>query len=81
MKKSSRRVLSALSGFLLIVLGAGLMALYGFAINFFQVPWFATFALPAGYYIGSILVGVGILFFFIRERVWMCPNCQQVDKR
>ncbi len=60
MRKSSRRVLSAISGFVLIVLGLGLMSLYGLAINFFQVPWFATFALPAGYYIGSIFVGVGV---------------------
>jgi len=81
MRKSSRRVLSALSGFVLILLGAGLMVLYGLAINFFQVPWFATFALPAGYYIGSIFIGVGVVFFFIRERVWICSNCQQIDKR
>lgn len=81
MRKSSRRVLSAIAGCMLIVLGAALMALYGLAINFFQVPWYATFALPAGYYIGSLFVGVGVLFFFIRERIWYCPNCQHVDKR
>jgi hypothetical protein len=81
MRKSSRRVLSAVSGFVMILLGTGLMVLYGLAINFFQVPWFVTFALPAGYYVGSLFVGVGVLFFFIRERVWICPHCQQVDKR
>lgn len=81
MRKSSRRVLSAIGAFVLVCLGAGLMALYGLAINFFQVPWYATFALPAAYYVGSLLVGVGIVLLFIRERIWYCPNCQQVDKR
>jgi hypothetical protein len=81
MKKSSRRILSAPAGFALLILGSLLMFLYGLATNFYQVPWFATFALPAGYYIGSILVGVGILFFFIRERVWICPTCHEMSKR
>ena len=74
-------MLSGLCGFLLIVLGAGLMAAYGLAVNFIEIHWSVTFALPAVYYVGSLFIGVGILFFFIRERVWYCPNCQQVDKR
>lgn len=81
MRKSSRRVLSAPAGVALVILGAILMVLYGLATNFYQVPWFTTFALPAAYYLGSIFMGVGILFFFIRERVWICPTCREMSKR
>lgn len=81
MSKSSRMILSPLAGMFLIVLGAILMTLYGLATNFFQTPWFIKFALPAGYYVGSIFIGVGILFFFIREKVWNCPRCKEMRKR
>lgn len=81
MAKSSRRILSALSGSVLFGLGALLMVLYGLATNFYQTPWYVKFALPAAYYIGSIFLAVGVLFFFIRERVWTCPQCKNVDKR
>jgi hypothetical protein len=81
MRKSSRRILSAPAGILLVILGALLMVLYGLATNFYQVPWFAAFALPAGYYLGSLFVGIGVLFFFIRERVWICPSCREMSKR
>ncbi len=81
MTKSSRMILSPLAGASLIVLGAVLMTLYGLATNFYQTPWFLKFALPAGYYIGSIFVGVGVLFFFIREKVWNCPRCKEMRKR
>jgi hypothetical protein len=74
-------MLSAIAGGALVVLGAALMAAYGLAINFFQVHWSMTFALPAAYYVGSLFVGVGVVFFFIRERIWYCPNCQHIDKR
>lgn len=81
MVKSSRMILSPLSGTWLVMLGVVLMALYGLATNFYQTPWFVKFALPAGYYVGSIFIGVGILFFFIREKVWSCPRCKEVCKR
>ncbi|MCA1961996.1 MAG: alkaline shock response membrane anchor protein AmaP [Desulfomonile sp.] len=81
MAKSSRMVLSVGAGFLLILVGVGLMAAYGLATNFFQTPWFIKFALPAMYYVGSLFVGVGILFFFIREKVWRCEHCREVRKR
>jgi hypothetical protein len=81
MTKSSRMILSPFSGLLLLIMGMLLMALYGLATNFFQVPWFAKYALPAIYYIGSILLGVGILFFFVRERVWKCDRCREIRKR
>ena len=81
MTRSSRMILSIPAGFGLIALGAVLMALYGFATNFAQPPWHLKFILPAAYYVGSIFVGVGVLFFFIRERVWICRKCNEVDKR
>jgi hypothetical protein len=81
MRRSSRTILSIPSGVLLLVLGSALMVLYGLATNFFQTPWFARFLLPAAYYIGAIFIGVGLLFFFIRERIWYCGNCREVDKR
>ncbi|MBI4965228.1 MAG: hypothetical protein HY913_18275 [Desulfomonile tiedjei] len=81
MARSSRMILSPLAGASLVVLGALLMILYGLATNFYQPPWFITFALPAGYYVGSIFIGVGILFFFIREKVWNCPRCKEMRKR
>lgn len=81
MAKSSRMILSVSAGLLLIVLGALLMALYGVASNFYQTPWYLKFALPAAYYIGSLFVGIGILFFFIRERVWICKKCKESTRR
>jgi hypothetical protein len=54
---------------------------YGVAIDFFQPPWYAKFCLPAFYYIGSLLIGAGIVFFFLRERVWRCPRCRETAKR
>jgi len=81
MIKASRMILSPLSGTWLVALGVILMALYGLATNFYQPPWFVKFALPAGYYLGSIFIGVGVLFFFIREKVWSCPRCKEIAKR
>jgi|UniRef100_A0A7C4ETN9 hypothetical protein len=81
MKKSSRAILSIPAGVALAALGCALMVFYGYATNFSQVPWFVRFALPAAYYLGSIFIGVGILFFFIRERIWRCRDCGQVLKR
>jgi uncharacterized membrane protein SirB2 len=81
MVKSSRMILSPLAGTWLVALGVVLMALYGLVTNFYQAPWFIKFALPAGYYVGSIFIGVGILFFFIREKVWSCPRCKELSKR
>jgi len=81
MTKSSRMILSPLAGAGLVFLGALLMILYGLATNFYQTPWFMKFALPAAYYIGSIFIGVGTLFFFIREKIWNCPKCKEMRKR
>lgn len=81
MTKSSRRILSAPWGVALIALGGVLMTVYGMATNFYQPPWYIKFALPAAYYVGSIFVGVGILFFFIREKVWNCHKCKIIEKR
>ena len=81
MGRSSRMILSAVAAILLIILGVLLMGFYGFALHFYQPPWYARFALPAAYYIGSIFVGVGILFFFIREKIWFCPKCKEIAKR
>lgn len=81
MTRSTRMVLSPVAGLILILLGAALMAAYGLALNFFQTPWFVEFALPAAYYVGSLFVGVGILFFFVRERIWKCGKCRLIHKR
>jgi hypothetical protein len=81
MVKSSRMILSPLAGLVVILLGAALMTSYGLATNFYQTPWFIKFVLPAGYYVGSIFVGVGVLFFFIREKVWTCHICKEIRKR
>jgi hypothetical protein len=81
MSKSSRMILSSLAAILLVGLGVGLMVGYGLATNFFQTPWYVRYALPASYYVGSLFVGVGILFFFIREKIWYCPKCKGIDKR
>ncbi|MBI5569511.1 MAG: hypothetical protein HY914_06150 [Desulfomonile tiedjei] len=81
MKKSTRMILSPFASFAVIVLGGLLMFVYGMATNFYQVPWSVKFALPAAYYVGSIFVGLGILFFFIREKVWYCQGCRAMDKR
>ncbi len=81
MAKSSRMILSALAGLGLIVLGALLMALHGLAINFYQPPWFLRYLLPATYYVGSIMLCVGAIFFFIREKIWYCHRCGDIHKR
>jgi len=81
MTRSSRMVISPLAALLLIVLGFVLMVAYGLVSNFYQAPWYMKFALPAVYYIGSIFIGVGILLFFIREKVWKCYSCREIRKR
>ncbi len=81
MVKSSRMVLSPFAGILLMLLGASFLGGYGFAVNFLQTPWYVKFSLPALYYIGSVFVGVGVLFFFIREKVWFCHGCKDILKR
>jgi hypothetical protein len=81
MKKSTRMILSPLAAIAVTILGALLMFFYGMATNFYQVPWSVKFALPAAYYVGSIFAGLGILFFFIREKVWFCKGCKAMDKR
>lgn len=81
MTKSSRMILSAPAGLALIIIGTLHMVLYGLATNFYQPPWFIKFVLPAGYYVGSIFIGVGVLFFFIRERIWLCKRCREMAKR
>jgi hypothetical protein len=81
MGKANRMVLSPVSGFILIVLGVAHMVLYGVVTNYLQAPWSLKFALPAVYYVGSIFIGVGVVFFFIRERVWVCKRCGVVSKR
>lgn len=81
MNRTSRMILSPLAGLILVFLGIALMTFYGLATNFYQPPWFIKFALPAGYYVGSIFIGVGILFFFIREKVWVCHKCKEIRKR
>lgn len=81
MTKSTRMVLSPLWGIALIVMGTLHMAAYGAATTMVQAPWFLRFALPAIYYIGSILIAVGVCFFFIRERVWRCSTCRETARR
>ncbi len=81
MTRSSRMILSAPAGIGLVVLGVILMALHGFAINFYQPPWFLRYLLPAAYYVGSIMIGVGLIFFFIREKIWRCSRCGEIHKR
>ncbi len=81
MKKRTRRVLSLSYGLALMLTGFFLMTFYGWATHFYQAPWIIKFSLPAIYYIGSIFIGVGILFFFIRENVWKCADCREISKR
>ncbi len=81
MVRSTRMVLSPMAGIALILLGAAFMAIYGVAANFYQTPWYLKFGLPALYYVGSLFVGIGILFFFIREKVWKCYKCREIRKR
>lgn len=81
MKKKTRRVLSWSYGLALMITGIFFMAFYGWATHFYQAPWIIKFSLPAVYYLGSIFVGVGILFFFIRENVWKCSDCREISKR
>jgi hypothetical protein len=81
MGKANRMVLSPMSGILLIILGTLHMAIYGIVTNYLQAPWNVKFILPSIYYIGSILIGVGVVFFFIRERVWSCKRCGVISKR
>ena len=73
MRKSSRRVLSAPAGVVLILTGLLLMAGYGFFTNFYSAPWLVRFALPALYYIGSILIGFRVCVLFgVGEYLAMC---------
>lgn len=81
MRKSSRRVLSASAGMVLILTGLLLIAVYGFFTNFYQAPWLVRFALPALYYIGAILIGFGIVSFFVWENIWRCFDCKEMTKR
>lgn len=81
MKKRTRRVLSWSHGLALMITGTFLMSFYGWATHFYQAPWLIKFSLPAIYYIGSIFIAVGILFFFIRENVWKCLDCREISKR
>lgn len=81
MTKSSSMILSAPAAFAAIILGITLVIAYGFAVNFFNPAWHIKFALPAIYYIGSILVGSGLLFFFIRRKVWKCHKCNDMTTR
>ncbi len=81
MIRSSRMVLSGASGVMLVLLGALLMTGYGVATNFLQPPWYIKFALPSAYYIASIFIAVGGVFFFIREKVWVCEKCREMCKR
>jgi len=81
MAKASRMIFSPLAGLLLIMLGTLMMTFYGLATNFYQTPWFVKFILPALYYIGSIFIGIGTIFFFIREKVWKCDKCREIRKR
>jgi hypothetical protein len=81
MVRSTRMVLSPVAGLVLILLGAAFMAGYGMATNFYQTAWYLKFALPALYYIGSLFIGIGVLFFFIREKVWKCSKCRDIRKR
>lgn len=81
MRKKTRRVLSWFHGLALLLTGILFMVFYGWATHFYQAPWLVKFALPAIYYIGSIFIGVGVLFFFIRENVWKCVDCREISKR
>ncbi len=81
MSKTSRMILSPVAGALLLFSGIVLMTCYGLAANFLPTPWYLKFSLPAVYYVGSIFVGVGMLFFFIREKIWFCPGCKDMHKR
>ena len=81
MTKSSRMILSPVPSLLLVVLGTLHMIAYGFATKIYEVPWFLKFVLPSIYYIGSIFIAFGVMFFFFRERVWQCQNCREVNKR
>ncbi len=81
LKKTSRVILSIPSAIVLVLFGVALMVFYGYATNFSQFPWYVRFALPAAYYIGSIFIGVGVIFFFIRERIWRCRECGQFWRR
>jgi len=81
MAKSSRMVLSPLAGLTLVTLGTLHMVFYGIITNFYQSPWFLKFVLPSIYYVGSIFIGVGVVFFFLRERVWICRECGELRKR
>ncbi|MFC1837005.1 hypothetical protein ACFL2Q_20180 [Thermodesulfobacteriota bacterium] len=81
MTKGTRMLLSGFSAFVVVVLGVLLMGAYGWATNFYSPPWFLKFVLPAAYYIGSLFIGVGVLIFFLREKVWKCHDCREIAKR
>jgi hypothetical protein len=81
MLKSSRMILSAGSAVALVILGLSFMSAYGATRYLIQAPEYFKFALPALYYIGSLFLGSGIMFFFIREKIWVCEQCRDFTKR
>jgi hypothetical protein len=81
MNKTSRMILSPLAAILLMIFGGGLVALYGLCIHYWRPAWYITYALPAMYYSGTMFMGVGMLFFFIREKIWYCRKCKEINKR
>lgn len=81
MTRSTRMILSPGYAVALVLVGILSMAGYGVATNFYETPWFLKFILPAAYYMGSIFIGLGIVFFFLRERVWKCQACGELSKR
>lgn len=81
MHRSSRMILSPTAAIMLVIFGTLHLFLYGAATKVFQTPWYLEFVLPALYYMGSVFIGVGVVFFFIRERVWRCSKCGEIDKR
>ncbi len=74
-------LLSALSGISLITLGLACMALYGAGKHFLKPPWYVEFAMPGVYYLGALFIGCGTIFFFLREKIWICEKCREIRKR
>jgi hypothetical protein len=81
MLKSSRMILSAGSALALVIVGLSFMTGYGVMNYLIQPPPYIKFGLPALYYIGSLLLGAGIMLFFIREKIWICEQCREFRKR
>ncbi len=74
-------VLSPLAGLILVTIGTLHMVLYGLFTNHYQAPWMLQFVLPSIYYVGSIFIGVGVVFSFIGGRVWRCKRCREIKQR